>query len=67
MGLETQLSMAGLIERDRLLVIPADDEAELEFRADALEKVLRQAHLQAAVQAGSIPAPSRGHRSPRAS
>ncbi len=45
--LETQLSMAGLIERDRLLVIPADDEAELEFRADALEKVLRQARLQA--------------------
>src|SRR5579859_1592162 len=45
--LETQLGQAGLIERDRLLVIPADDEAELQFRADALEKVLRQARLQA--------------------
>jgi len=45
--LETQLAQAGLIERDRLMVIPADDEAELQFRTDAMEKVLRQARLQA--------------------
>ncbi|MBV8943216.1 MAG: hypothetical protein JO352_03650 [Chloroflexi bacterium] len=45
--LESQMVQAGLIERDRLLVIPADDDAELEFRAEAIEKVLRQARLQA--------------------
>ena len=45
--LETQVAQQTLIERDRLLIIPADDEGELQFRAEALEKVLRQSRLQA--------------------
>jgi hypothetical protein len=44
---ETQLAQAGLIERDRLLIVPAADVAELAFRTEAIEKVLRQARLQA--------------------
>jgi hypothetical protein len=38
---------AGLIERDRLLIVPAADAAELAFHTEAIEKVLRQARLQA--------------------
>jgi hypothetical protein len=44
--LEDQLAVATLVERDRLLVIPATDEAELQFRTDAMEKALRRARLE---------------------
>lgn len=44
---ETRLAQTGLIDRDRLLVVPADDEAELRFRTEILEKALRRARLDA--------------------
>jgi hypothetical protein len=54
--LETELAQAGLIERERFLVIPADNEAELQFRAEAIENVLRQARLQAErIEPGHLP------------
>jgi hypothetical protein len=45
--LERHLAGQKLIERDRLLIVPAIDEAELAFRTMALEKVMRQARLNA--------------------
>ncbi|MDQ6671041.1 MAG: hypothetical protein M3069_09865 [Chloroflexota bacterium] len=44
---EGRLVQDGLVERDRLLVVPAADESELRFRTEMLEKVLRQARLGA--------------------
>jgi len=44
---EAQLASEGLIERDRLLVVPAADDAELQFRCEAMDKTLRQARMQA--------------------
>jgi hypothetical protein len=44
---EGRLVQDGLVDRDRLLVVPAADESELRFRTETLEKVLRQARLGA--------------------
>lgn len=44
--LQDQLATHALVERDRLLVIPAADDVELQFRTDAIEKALRRARLE---------------------
>lgn len=43
---EDRLTNQSLVERDRLLVVPAADETELRFRTEALEKALRRARLE---------------------
>lgn len=54
--MQEQIATAGLIDRDRLLIIPAANAAELQFRAEAMEKVLRQARLVAErVEPDSLP------------
>lgn len=54
--LQDQLATHTLVERDRLLVIPAVDEVELQFRTDALEKALRRARLDGVrIPAGDVP------------
>lgn len=45
--LEVHLAQAGLVDHERLLVIPAADEAELTFRVETMERALRQARLSA--------------------
>jgi len=53
---ESELAQHSLIDRDRLLVVPAQNESELAFRTTALEKALRQAHLEASrVPAEDVP------------
>jgi len=43
---EGSLALGGLVDRQRYLIVPASDDAELRFRTETLEKVLRQARLQ---------------------
>jgi hypothetical protein len=45
--LETYLAGHTLIDRERLLVVPAANVVDLQFRTTMLEKVLRQARLEA--------------------
>jgi len=45
--LEVHLAQAGLVDHERLLVIPAADDAELTFRVETMERALRQARLPA--------------------